>query len=98
MTQREFFSRQWFGYSVAAFAIAAATGGLKLAGQHINPTTVALAFLLIILIVARSWGSGPAVGAALSGILSFNFLLLPPYGTFAIRDPDNGILVFDYDF
>ncbi len=91
MTEREFFSRQWFGYLVAAFAIAAATGALKLAGQRINPTTVALAFLLIILIMARTWGSGPAVAAALSGIASFNLLFLPPYGTFAIRDPGNWI-------
>src|ERR1043166_7927085 len=82
---------RWLGFAVAIFSIAAVTGALKLLGSHINPTTVALAFLLIILVAARTWGSGPAVAAALVGILSFNFLFLPPYGTFAIRDPDNWI-------
>ena len=82
---------RWLGFAVAIFSIAAVTGALKLLGPHINPTTVALAFLLIILVAARTWGSGPAVAAALGGILSFNFLFLPPYGTFAIRDPDNWI-------
>jgi len=82
---------RWLGFAVAIFSIAAVTGALKLLGPHINPTTVALAFLLIILVAARTWGSGPAVAAALVGILSFNFLFLPPYGTFAIRDPDNWI-------
>jgi K+-sensing histidine kinase KdpD len=86
-----FFSQRWFGYLLSVFSIAAVTGALKLLGPHINPTTVALAFLLIILVAARTWGSGPAVAAALVGILSFNFLFLPPYGTFAIRDPDNWI-------
>src|ERR1041384_2970955 len=82
---------RWLGFAVAIFSIAAVTGALKLLGPHINPTTVALAFLLIILVAARTWGSGPAVAAALVGILSFNFLFLPPYGTLAIRDPDNWI-------
>jgi two-component system sensor histidine kinase KdpD len=88
---QHFYRQRWFGYSLSVFIIAAVTGALKLLGPHINPTTVALVFLLIILVAARTWGSGPAVAAALVGILSFNFLFLPPYGTFAIRDPDNWI-------
>lgn len=85
------YRQHWFGYSLSVLSIGATTVVLKLIGPHINPTTVALAFLLIILVAARTWGSGPAVAAALVGILSFNFLFLPPYGTFAIRDPDNWI-------
>src|SRR5947207_8528281 len=56
----EFTGKKWLGYWVAMFGIAAITAVLKLFGQHINPTTVALAFLLIILVAARTWGSGPA--------------------------------------
>src|ERR1043166_422595 len=82
---------RWLGFAVAIFSIAAVTGALKLLGSHINPTTVALAFLLIILVAARTWGSGPAVAAALVGILSFNFLFLPPFGWFAMPDPGNWI-------
>ena len=85
------FSKKLFGYCAAIFAIVAATGFLKLFGEHINATTVALAFLLIILFVATAWGSRPAVVASLVGIVCFNFFFLPPFRTFAIRDPHNWI-------
>jgi len=84
-------SKRWLGYGVAIFGIAAATGVLKLLGSRINPTTVALAFLLIILFVASAWGSRPAVLASIVGVVSFNFFFLPPFGTFTIRDPDNWV-------
>jgi K+-sensing histidine kinase KdpD len=81
----------WFGFAVAIVAVGVTTATLKLLGPHINPTTVALAFLLVTLFVARAWGSVPAVGASVVGILSLNFFFLPPFGTFAIRDPANWI-------
>ena len=49
--------RVWFGYCAALIGIAAGTSVLKLLGEQINPTTVALAFLLLILFVATAWGS-----------------------------------------
>jgi len=82
---------RWFGFAASIFTIVVTTAALKLLGPHINPTTVALAFLLITLFVARAWGSVPAVGASVVGILSFNLFFLPPFGTFAIRDPANWI-------
>ena len=85
------FNQTWFGYGAAIVAIAATTGFLKLLGEHINPTTVALAFLLIILFVATAWGSRPAIIASIVGIVCFNFFFLPPFRTFAIRDPHNWI-------
>jgi two-component system sensor histidine kinase KdpD len=84
-------SKSWFGYAAALIGIASASGLLKLFGEHINPTTVALAFLLIILFVATAWGSRPAIVASIVGIVSFNFFFLPPFRTFAIRDPHNWI-------
>src|SRR5262245_55182059 len=84
-------SKSWFGYAAALVGIAAATGLLKLFGEHINPTTVALAFLLIVLFVATAWGSRPAIVASLIGIIFFNFFFLPPFRTFAIRDPHNWV-------
>jgi K+-sensing histidine kinase KdpD len=83
--------KRWLGYGAAVLGIASATGLLKLWGERINPTTVALAFLLVILFVATAWGSRPAVLASLIGVVSFNFFFLPPFGTFTIRDPDNWI-------
>ena len=83
--------RPWVGYLTAVIAVAFATGVLKLLGEHINPTTVALTFLLIILFVATLWGSRPAIVASIVGIVTFNFFFLPPFRTFAIGDPHNWI-------
>lgn len=87
----KFFRLTWFGYTAALIGIAAGTVGWKVLGERINPTTVALAFLLVILFVASFWGSGPAVFASLLGVVCFNFFFLPPFGTFAINAPDNWI-------
>jgi K+-sensing histidine kinase KdpD len=72
-------------------AIGAATGALELFRSHLNPTTVALALLLIILFVATRFGSRPAVLASIAGVFCFNFFFLPPVGTLTIADPDNWI-------
>ena len=86
----------WVGYLAALFGIAAATAVLKLFGIHVNPTTAALAFLLVVLFVATAWGSHPAVFASLLGLANFNFFFLPPFGTFAIRNPDNWVAFFAF--
>lgn len=87
---------RWTGYLVAAFASAAVTALLKLLGRGINPTTVALALLLVVLFVATAWGSRPAVVASLLGVICFNFFYLPPLGTLTIQDPDNWIALFAF--
>lgn len=93
-----FLVRRGFGYGAAIGGIAAATGILKLVGAHINPTTAALAFLLVVLFVATFWGSRPAVFASLLGVGCFNFFFLPPFGTFTIRNPDNWVAFFAFLF
>src|SRR5690348_13654103 len=76
--------KTWFGYCVAILGVAATTSALKALGRQINPTTAALALLLIVLFVATAWGSRPAVLASLLGMLCFNFFFLPPVATFTI--------------
>lgn len=88
--------KAWAGYGAAMAGILAATGLLKLFGTHVNPTTVALSFLLVILFVASAWGSKPAVLASLLGVICFNFFFLPPVGTFTIRNPDNWVAFFAF--
>jgi two-component system sensor histidine kinase KdpD len=91
-----FYLKRWFGFVVAMVSIAAATGALKLLGDPINPTTVALAFLLLVLFVATAWGSGPAIVASLFGMICFNFFFLPPVGTLTISDPRNWIALLSF--
>src|SRR5258706_5981628 len=84
------------GYVVAFIGIAAATGLLKLFGPHVNPTTVALSFLLVVLLVATAWGSKPAVLVSLLGVVCLNYFFLPPIGTLTIRNPDNWVAFFTF--
>jgi len=76
--------------------VALVSGLLKLFGTHVNPTTVGLTLLLVILLIASEWGSGPAVLASLLGVICFNFFYLPPVGTFTISEPANWIALFAF--
>jgi K+-sensing histidine kinase KdpD len=88
--------KQLLGYVVAVVVIPAATTVLRVFGGHINPTTVALSLLLIVLFVATAWGPKPAVLASLLGVACFNFFFLPPVGTFTVADPENWIALFAF--
>lgn len=59
--------------------------------SYINSTTVALALLLVVLIIATIYGSRPALFASLLGVLCFNFFFLPPFYTFTISESQNWI-------
>ena len=69
---------------------------LKLFSSHVNATTVALALLLVVLLVATWYGARPAVAASLLGVLCFNHYFLPPFGTLAIAAPDNWIALIAF--
>ena len=84
------------GYLLAVVGIAAMTGLLKLFGEHINSTTVALGLLLVVLLVAAGWGARPAVLASLLGVVCFNLFYLPPGGRLSIEDPDNWVAHFAF--
>ncbi|MDQ3173025.1 MAG: DUF4118 domain-containing protein [Acidobacteriota bacterium] len=81
---------------VAASGIAATTAVLKLFSSHVNATTVALALLLVVLLVATWYGARPAVVASLLGVLCFNHFFLPPFGTLAIAAPDNWVALITF--
>ena len=62
----------------------------------VNATTIGFAYLLLVLIVASLWGFSEAVVASLLATLLFNFLYLPPVGTFTITDPHNWVALFSF--
>jgi len=90
------FRRKFLGHIAAVVVIAAATAALRALGSQINPTTVALTFLLIILFLATAWGPKPAILASLLGAACFNFFFLPPVGTFHIAHPENWIALLAF--
>jgi two-component system sensor histidine kinase KdpD len=61
---------------------------------HVNPTTVALTLLLLILLLAAEWGLRYAVVVSVAATVCYNFFFLPPAGTFTISDPQNWLALF----
>jgi two-component system, OmpR family, sensor histidine kinase KdpD len=57
----------------------------------VNPTTVALTYLIGILLIASGWGMAESTTASLVAVACFNFFFLPPVGTFTITDPQNWV-------
>ncbi len=62
----------------------------------VNPTTVALTFLIGVLIVSANWGLRPAVFMALLSTVAFNYYFLPPVRTLTIADPQNWVALFAF--
>src|SRR5579862_4065390 len=63
---------------------------------HVNHTTVALAFLVSVLLTSAYWGLRYAVVLAVGATAAFNFFFLPPVGTFTIADPQNWVALFAF--
>src|SRR5512146_1184370 len=61
------------------------------AAISLNPTTVALAYVVVILLIATAWGITEATAASLLATLCFNLFFLPPVGTLTIADPQNWV-------
>jgi len=63
---------------------------------HVNQTTVALMFLVMVLLTSAYWGLRYAVVMAVVATTCFNFFFLPPVGTFTIADPQNWVALFAF--
>jgi len=59
-----------------------------------NATTVALTFLLVVLITAATSRLRVAVVTSMASMLCFNFFFLAPVGTWTIADPQNWVALF----
>jgi len=69
--------------------IGAITAALLPFRDDINETTVALAEILVVVLVATFFGWLSALFASLLAGLSLNYFFLPPYNALAISDPEN---------
>ena len=63
---------------------------------HVNQTTVALTFLVMVQLAAFSWGLVYSVVLSLGCTLLYNYYFLPPIGSFTIADPQNWIALFSF--
>ena len=82
-------------YSIST-ATAAAIVAVYFRWLHVNETTVALTFLVGILVVAANWGLRHSIYLSILSALAFNFFFLPPVMTFTIGDGRNWVALFAF--
>ncbi|HKB10532.1 MAG TPA: ATP-binding protein [Vicinamibacterales bacterium] len=74
--------------------------GLVTAGYaavvSVNPTTVALTYVVVILVVATAWGIAESTVASVAAMVCLNFFFLPPIGTLTIADPQNWVALIAF--
>ena len=58
---------------------------------HVNITTVALSFLVLVLLAATRWRLAHSVYLSIICTLLYNYFFLPPIGTFTIAYPQNWV-------
>lgn len=92
VTQRLTIPIRWLSATVALAAIVA----IYRLALHVNPTTVALTLLLLILSLAARWGLRYAVVISIAATLCYNFFFLPPIGTLTIADPQNWLALLAF--
>src|SRR5882672_12619485 len=81
------------GY-VAAFAIVALCTIFASAGAKLVQTTAfVMVFPVGVLVCTARFGVGPAIFAALAGVLAFDFVFVPPALAFAIPGPRDGLIL-----
>jgi len=81
-------------YAVVIAAVTAVTAvDFRL---HVNHTTVALMFLVMVLLTSAYWGLRYALLMSVIATAAFNFFFLPPTGTFTIADPQNWVALFAF--
>src|SRR5215472_6703948 len=68
---------------------------MRLAGAT-NPTTIALAYLLVTLFVASLGDLVVGIATSVAATLCFNYFFLPPIGTFTIADPYNWVALVSF--
>lgn len=77
------------GYPFALLGIAAVTIICVAFRHYVSDTTVALAMLLTVLLVAIFWGSKPALVASVFGLFCLNSFFLMSSGFSAVEDTEN---------
>jgi two-component system sensor histidine kinase KdpD len=76
----------WRGYLQGLGLVVLATLLGQLIHELFAPTTIAMLYLLCVVITAYLWGLGPSILVSVLGVLAFDFFHVPPFLTFAVGD------------
>ncbi len=83
--------------AIGAIAAVAAVTAVYTTGFHVtNSTTVALTYLLVVLVVAATSVLWVAVMTSVVAMVCINFFFLPPVGTLTIADPRNWVALIAF--
>jgi two-component system sensor histidine kinase KdpD len=76
----------WQGYAWSVVAAGACTlAGLAMRARF-DLVNIAMVYVLAVVIVALRFPRGPAIATALLSVLAFDFVFVPPSGTFTVDD------------
>jgi two-component system sensor histidine kinase KdpD len=75
------------GYAWAAGASIAATLVALGLDAYFHVVNVALVYLITVVLVALRFSRGPVIAVSLLDVAAFNYLFVPPRGTFHVEDP-----------
>jgi K+-sensing histidine kinase KdpD len=64
--------------------------------NHVNSATIALVFLIGVLLTAAAYGSFPALAVSVLSLLAFNYFFTHPYHTFMVADPQNWVALIAF--
>jgi two-component system sensor histidine kinase KdpD len=62
----------------------------------VNATTAGFAYLVLVLLIASTWGFIESAVASVVATLTFNFFFFPPVRTFTIADPQNWVALISF--
>lgn len=79
-------SRQWIGYAWAVGATVLCTLVGIAMRERFNLVNIAMVYLLAVVFIALRWSRGPAIVTAVICIAAYDFLFVPPRGTFTVDD------------
>jgi two-component system sensor histidine kinase KdpD len=79
----------WAAYALSLLLVAAATALAVGVEREVAPPNLSLVFILPVVIAAIRFGWGPAMAAAVAGVVACNYFLLAPRYTLHVSDPAN---------
>jgi two-component system sensor histidine kinase KdpD len=84
------------GFALAVVTLSLMTAVLFLLRPGLNTSTVALLYLIPVLVSTARWGLWPGVLSAFTAFLAYNYFFLQPYYTFVVHETQDiiALLIF----
>ena len=80
-------------YILVLLVVLGSAAILELLRSVVNPTTIALLFLLPVGLCTAVWGLGPGVTAAICAFLAFNYFFITPYYSLIVHRPEDLVVL-----